>query len=95
MEDSAGLILVPLTMLMPCGFMFVYIAFILFVWAAAIAGLILWIFMLVDVVQRKSDEFPNKNENDRIVWILVITLTNWLGGVIYYFCIYRKYPRKK
>jgi len=95
MDNSPDLILAPFMLMMPCGFMLVYIAFILLIWAVAIAGIVLWILMLVDVVQRKIEEFPNKTENDRLIWLLVVALTNWLGGIIYYFCVYRKYPRKK
>ena len=51
----------------------------------SIALLIFWIFMLVDVIKRKF-----KTENDKIVWILVVALTNWIGALIYYLIIKRK-----
>lgn len=95
MESFFDVILAPLLMLMPCGFMFLYMAFILLVWFMIIAVVVLWIWMLVDVAQRKVDEFPNKSENDRMVWIVIVALANWIGGIIYYFAVYRKYPRKK
>jgi len=53
-----------------------------------IIGLLLtifWIFMIVDVAKRKF-----KNENDRLVWILVVVLANWIGAAVYYFVIKRK-----
>jgi prolipoprotein diacylglyceryltransferase len=53
--------------------------------ALFIVGFVLWIVMLIDCVKR---EFPK--ENDKMVWILVLALTNWIGGFIYYFVIYRK-----
>lgn len=95
MESFADLILAPLMILMPCGFMFIYFAFMLLIWVAIITLVVLWILMLMDVAQRKIDEFPNKSENDRMVWIVIVALANWIGGLIYYFTIYRKYPRKK
>lgn len=49
-----------------------------------IGGLVIWILMLVDCVQR---DFPK--ENDKMAWILVIALTNWIGALIYYFVIKR------
>jgi len=59
------------------------------VWAIMmIAGILLtifWIFMIVDVVQRKF-----KNDSDRLVWILIVVLANWIGAAVYYFVIKRK-----
>ncbi len=40
-----------------------------------------WIWMLVDCAQ--APEKPGSN--DRVVWILVIVFTSWLGALIYYF----------
>ncbi|MCX6694762.1 MAG: PLD nuclease N-terminal domain-containing protein [Candidatus Altiarchaeota archaeon] len=41
--------------------------------------------MLIDCVKR---EF--KDQNEKIVWILILALTNWIGAVIYYFLVKRK-----
>ena len=49
---------------------------------------VFWILMLVDVIQRKF-----KKDNDKIIWILIIVFTNWVGAIIYYFVV-RK-PNKK
>jgi hypothetical protein len=40
-----------------------------------------WIWMLVDCAQ--APEKPGSN--DRVVWILVLVFTSWLGALIYYF----------
>lgn len=61
-----------------------------FIWILAILGLVLWILMLVDVIQRDVKDFPNQTENDRLVWILVVALTSWVGALIYYLVVYRK-----
>lgn len=95
MDSSADPAISALAAILPCGFMGFYFLFMIALWLVMIAGVILWIVMLVDVVQRKTEDFPNKSENDRMVWILIVALTNWLGGIIYYFAIYRKYPRSK
>jgi len=39
-----------------------------------------WIWMIVDCAQR---QFPG--ENDKLVWILIIVLTSWIGALIYFF----------
>lgn len=43
---------------------------------------VFWILMLVDAAKR---EF--KNDNDKVIWIILIALLNWLGAIIYYFVI--------
>ena len=60
----------------------------IFIWIAAMAlgvlSLILWIFMIVDAAKRNF-----KQENDKIMWILIIILTGIIGALIYYFVIKR------
>jgi hypothetical protein len=43
-----------------------------------IAGLIFWIWALVDAIRN-----PSLSDNERIVWVVVIVLTSWLGALIY------------
>ena len=54
--------------------------FWLFFFGLAIASIVFWILMLVDVV--KSDF---KEENDKTVWVLVVALAGVIGAIIYYF----------
>jgi hypothetical protein len=56
---------------------------LLFVMLAAsigIAGTVLWIWMLVEVLTRETDE-----GNNRLIWSLVIIFTHWVGALIYIF----------
>src|SRR5579859_173932 len=46
----------------------------------AIGGTIFWIWMLVDCAQNKS-----LSENNKLVWILVIVFTHFIGALIYFF----------
>jgi len=39
-----------------------------------------WIWMLVDCVTKESSV-----GNDKIVWILILLFTNWIGALIYFF----------
>ncbi len=39
-----------------------------------------WIWMLVDCL--KNERYVG---NEKIIWVLVIALTHWLGALIYYF----------
>lgn len=43
---------------------------------------VFWVLMIIDIAKRKF-----KNENDKIIWILIVILLSWLGAVIYYFVI--------
>lgn len=72
------------------GFAVVFIILILLfqvvIWGLAIAGLVFWIFMLIDVVQRENWE----HENDRVTWVLVVVLAGAIGALIYYFSVRKK-----
>jgi hypothetical protein len=54
------------------------------IWLAAAAlivgGTALWVVALVDVLRR---EFAG--ENEKLIWILVVILTGWIGALIYWF----------
>lgn len=54
----------------------------------AVAGMVFWIWMLVDCVTKEPSQ-----GNDKLVWLLVILLTNWLGALIYFFV--RRPERRK
>ncbi len=45
-----------------------------------ILGTVFWIWMLVDAATKEPDQ-----GNTKIVWILVIVLTHWIGALIYFF----------
>ncbi|MBT9149200.1 MAG: hypothetical protein DDT28_00621 [Dehalococcoidia bacterium] len=58
--------------------MFPGIPFLLFL-VFGIGGTALWIWMIVDCATKESSE-----SNNKIVWILVILLTHWIGAFIYF-----------
>lgn len=43
-----------------------------------LAALALWIWALVDAIKNRA-----LSDTERIIWVLVILLTNWLGAVLY------------
>ena len=85
MEDLAILI-IPLVI---GGFFLVWMAFYLFILGIIIASLVIWIFMLVDVAKRDF-----KNDNDKIIWVLIVALTGIIGAIIYYFVIKKPEDKK-
>lgn len=64
------------------GFVIFFILLWVLFFAVGILALIFWIFMIVDVASRKF-----KQENDKIMWILIVILTGIIGAAIYYFMI--------
>ncbi len=44
----------------------------------AIAVLAFWIWALVDAIKN-----PRLTDNERLIWIIVILLTSWVGALIY------------
>ena len=51
---------------------------LLFVLAVSIGTTIFWIWMIIDCVTKEPSE-----GNDKLIWILIIVLTNWIGALIY------------
>jgi hypothetical protein len=47
-----------------------------------------WIWMLVDCATKESSQ-----GNDKVIWILVILFTHWIGALIYF--LVRRPERKK
>jgi hypothetical protein len=45
-----------------------------------IAGIAFWVWMIVDCATKEPSE-----GNDKIVWLLIVILTSWIGALIYYF----------
>jgi hypothetical protein len=45
-----------------------------------LAATAFWIWMLVSAIQNKGLE-----DTEKIVWIIVIALTHWVGALIYFF----------
>ncbi|QQE10878.1 PLDc N-terminal domain-containing protein [Planctomycetota bacterium] len=52
---------------------------ILLVVVVNLAGAIFWVFMLIDCCKK---DFKG---NDKVVWIVLMCLTAWIGALIYYF----------
>ena len=44
-----------------------------------ILATIFWIWMIVDCATKETDQ-----GNEKIVWILVIVFTHWIGALIYF-----------
>jgi len=74
------------------GFLFFLLMFILPFIMFAVMGLLLalWVWMLIDVVQRKEDDFPDPSPNTKLTWILVVILAGLIGAPIYYFAVKKK-----
>lgn len=47
----------------------------------SLAGLVLWIWALVDCVQVPDDSMYQSG--NKLVWVLIIVLLNWIGALLY------------
>ncbi len=62
-----------------------------FIFAGILVGLILfafWIWMIVDVAQRRF-----RNSLEKVVWLLVIIFASWVGAIVYFIAIRTMNPR--
>ena len=50
-----------------------------------ILGTILWIWMLIDCATKES-----KEGNTKLIWIIIIVFTSYIGAAIYHFVLRRK-----
>ncbi|MBX7257879.1 MAG: PLD nuclease N-terminal domain-containing protein [Candidatus Hydrogenedentes bacterium] len=57
----------------------VFLVVWLCLFAMGIGGTVLWIWMLIDCAMNEPS-----SGNDKIVWIIVIALTHWIGALIYF-----------
>ena len=57
----------------------------LFMVLVPVFAVVLWVWMLVDFIQRKF-----KDKADKVVWIVVIVFTHVIGALIYFFLVKRK-----
>ena len=60
----------------------------LFIVPVVLLAFAFWVWMLVDCATKESSQ-----GNDKIIWILVIIFTHWLGALIYY--LVRRPERKR
>ena len=90
----AGLFLMLSMMLAPVlvffGFGAVWLFFFVLILFIGIVGTIFWIWMLIDCAKRDFEK-----ENDKIVWIIVIALTHWIGALIYFIVIKMQKDKKE
>jgi Phospholipase_D-nuclease N-terminal len=56
------------------------LSFMFFGLLIGVAGTVFWIWMIVECATKE----PNQG-NEKIVWILVIIFTHWIGALIYFF----------
>lgn len=55
-------------------------SFVLVIPPLLLALLAFWVWMLVDCATKEPSE-----GNDKLIWVLIILLANWIGAAIYFF----------
>ncbi len=51
-----------------------------------------WLWMLVDAVLRREDEYPSEDTVEKVVWIVLMVFLQ-PSAIAYYFLVYRKRTR--
>jgi len=61
---------------------------IISIWLTIVIGaMVFWIWALIDCINNESTE-----GNERIVWVVVIAVTHWIGALIY---LVARRPKRK
>lgn len=92
-SDPGYSVITPVAATASAGFFGVYCIFMSCMMILMVAGIIFWIMMIIDIVRRDDSEF--KSSNERVVWILVVALTSYIGALIYYFAAKRPMDEAK
>ena len=64
------------------GFIARLMLLMLFIAALVVFLFVFWILMIIDCAKRNF-----KNENEKVVWIIVIALLGAIGAAVYYFAV--------
>jgi len=54
---------------------------------------VFWLSMLIDCLQRPTQLFPNRSDFDKLIWVIVIIFVHFFGAVLYYYLVFKRYPR--
>jgi len=77
------------------GFSCVFGIIWLLVMAISVVGIIFWILMLIDLVKREDDQFGSESKDQKMLWLLIVLLTSYVGALVYYFMVYKKVGKAK
>ncbi|MFC1723060.1 PLDc N-terminal domain-containing protein [Nanoarchaeota archaeon] len=65
-----------------------FLIFIIFI--ISILSTIFWIWMIIDCATRSNF----MQDNDKVIWILILVFTGFIGALVYYFAIKRNLDQK-
>ena len=68
---------------MPIGFHVADLILLFFFFGVIVIGILgtlFWIWMLIDCASKEPSQ-----GNDKVIWILIIIFTHFIGALIYYF----------
>ena len=49
---------------------------------------LVWLWMLVDAIARKAEDYPSKSTNEKILWIVLIVVFQ-VSAAVYFFMVWR------
>ena len=87
--DSAALF--PCFFLFPLGIWGGMILIQAVFWTVWLFFVVVWILFLIDAVKRDEKQYSTKDE--KLIWILILIFTGWVGSLLYYLLVYKKYGK--
>lgn len=60
----------------------------------AVALPLFWLWMLVDAIARRAEDYPSKSTNEKVLWIVLILIVH-VSIVVYWFVVYLAARRRQ
>lgn len=60
----------------------------------AVALPLFWLWMLVDAIARRAEDYPSKSTNEKVLWIVLILIVH-VSVVVYWFVVYLAARRRQ
>ena len=74
------------------GFIITFVIFLSFhvgqlLWGIISVFIIFWLLMLIDCLQRSTENFPYEGKNEKLIWVFTLVLLNIIGSVLYFYLV--------
>ena len=77
----------------------IYICFYVIAMGIAVTLFVFWLISIIDISQRKNEDFPNATDNSKTTWLILLLVTlimpvaAGIAGIVYYANVVKKAPR--
>jgi len=64
-------------------------------WGIIAIAIVFWLLMLIDCLQRRTENFPRTGEYEKLIWLLALIFLNFIGAVFYCYLVWMHDNRGK